>query len=99
MSRSGTVGLSGLIQRRRWREADARVVVAAWQRSGKPKTSDDPFDHWERKRRKCAEVLVPDVLPVPYINGAFVSCDQSLLLLRKEAHNLAIKVDQHFVFL
>jgi len=38
MSRRGTGGITNLVQRRRWREADARAVVAAWQRSGKSKS-------------------------------------------------------------
>ena len=29
-------GISGIVQKRYWREADGRAVVTAWQRSGKP---------------------------------------------------------------
>ncbi len=32
---------------------------------------------WERKRRQCAEVLVPDRIPPGYITGAYVSCEAS----------------------
>jgi ssDNA thymidine ADP-ribosyltransferase, DarT len=32
---------------------------------------------WERKRRQCAEVLVPDRIPPEYITGAYVSCEES----------------------
>lgn len=30
--------------------------------------------YWEKKRRKCAEVLVPDVVDPSFIVGAYVSC-------------------------
>jgi len=36
MARRRTDGISSVVQRQRWTEADGRVVVMAWQRSGKP---------------------------------------------------------------
>ncbi len=35
MSKRRTVGITKVIGKRRWAEADARIVVSAWQRSGK----------------------------------------------------------------
>jgi hypothetical protein len=35
-------------------------------------TSGDPFDYWRRKSIKCAEVLVPQRVPVGLIVGAYV---------------------------
>jgi hypothetical protein len=32
---------------------------------------------YERKRRQCAEVLVPDLIPPEHIAGAYVSCEDS----------------------
>lgn len=36
MSRRGTDGISSVVQRRRWKEAEGQLVVTAWKRSGKP---------------------------------------------------------------
>lgn len=33
--------------------------------------------YWRKKAAKCAEVLVPDVVPPEYITGIYVSCRQS----------------------
>jgi hypothetical protein len=38
---------------------------------------DDQIDHWRHSAQKCAEVLVPDVVPTRYITGAYVSCEES----------------------
>ena len=35
MSKRRTAGISKVIGKRRWAEADARNVVSSWQRSGK----------------------------------------------------------------
>ena len=35
MSKRRTAGISKVIGKRRWAEADARIVVSSWQRSGK----------------------------------------------------------------
>jgi len=35
MSKGSTAGLSQVIVKRRWDEADARIVVSAWRRGGK----------------------------------------------------------------
>jgi ssDNA thymidine ADP-ribosyltransferase, DarT len=37
----------------------------------------DLHTYWDRKRRQCAELLVPDRVPPEYITGAYVSCDES----------------------
>ena len=36
MARRGTEGISSVVQRRRWKEAEGQLVVTAWKRSGKP---------------------------------------------------------------
>jgi hypothetical protein len=36
------------------------------------------YEFYDRKRRQCAEVLVPDCIPPRYIVGAYVSCERSL---------------------
>ena len=62
-------------------------------------TSPDQIDRWERSRRKCAEVLVPDAVPASFIEGAYVSCDESLAELRAVAPELPIEVNRHLFFL
>jgi hypothetical protein len=40
-------------------------------------TSNDYYEGLQRKRRICAEVLVPDNVPVHFIQGIFVSCTET----------------------
>ena len=40
-------------------------------------TSQDYYEYLERKRRKCAEVLVPDRVPPELIVGGYISCPAS----------------------
>ena len=35
------------------------------------------YEYYERKRRRGAELLVPDRIPPDYINGVYVSCDSA----------------------
>ncbi len=51
-----------------------RVFAEYW-------THDDPHEYYEHKRIKCAEVLVPDVVPPQYLVGAYVSCAASRRML------------------
>jgi hypothetical protein len=53
----------------------------------------DEIEKWRHSVEKCAEVLVPDVVPVQYITGAYVSCDLSRQGLQMLAPDLAITVD------
>lgn len=65
-------------------------------------TDDDQFEAWRRKRCICAEVLVPDVVAVRFIDGIYVSCSVSLdkvrQLLRSHplCENLSINADLFF---
>lgn len=62
-------------------------------------TSSDPIEKWERTRRKCAEVLVPDTVSRKKILGAYVSCQEALE--RFEAINVPLEaeIDAHLFFL
>ena len=40
-------------------------------------THPNVYEFYDRKRRQCAEVLVPDRIPPEYITGAYVSCEES----------------------
>jgi hypothetical protein len=44
--------------------------------AGDPRHSN-VYEFYDRKRRQCAEVLVPDRTPSEYITGAYVSCEES----------------------
>jgi ssDNA thymidine ADP-ribosyltransferase, DarT len=38
---------------------------------------EDEREHRRHSAQKCAEVLIPDVVPTRYIVGAYVSCEES----------------------
>ena len=46
---------------------------------------EDLFEKWSRGSKKCAEVLVPDMVPYKYIRGAYVinqDIQKEILLLK-----------------
>jgi hypothetical protein len=61
-------------------------------------THDDQIEQWRHSSQKCAEVLVPDVVPAAYIIGAYVSCDGSRQTLERLAPHLPITVDPELFF-
>jgi len=62
------------------------------------RTHDDQIEQWRHSAQKCAEVLVPDVVPPSYIFGAYVSCTESRELLQGLAPKLSVGVDRHLFF-
>ena len=38
---------------------------------------DDPIEKFRHASIKCAEVLVPDIVPIDFMLGAYVSCEES----------------------
>lgn len=52
-------------------EVDADMTFAEYW------TDPDVYSYWDRKRRKCAEVLVPDRVESRYIVGVYVSCTKA----------------------
>ena len=42
---------------------------------------DDPIEKFRHASIKCAEVLVPDIVPTDFIVGAYVSCEESKIKL------------------
>jgi len=61
-------------------------------------TDPDEFRQWERKRMKCAEVLVPDKVDSGYILGAYVSCDAAKNKMIAAGFSLSITKDTHLFF-
>ena len=56
------------------------------------------IEYWEKKRIKCAEVLVPDRIAPEFINGAYVSCSEAEQKLLDTGFNLPIYIDSHLFF-
>jgi len=61
-------------------------------------TDEDIIREWEKKRKRCAEVLVPHRIEVEYIIGAYVSCEVSAEALRLQGFEKPIAVDAHLFF-
>jgi hypothetical protein len=38
----------------------------------------DQYEYYRKKNAKCAEVLVPDVVPPTFLMGSYVSCQEAL---------------------
>ena len=72
---------------------DADLVFAEYW------TSQDRVDGFRRKAAKCAEVLVPDVVGVGYILGAYVSGPGAAAAVQQVAPNLPLTVVPDFFFL
>jgi hypothetical protein len=61
-------------------------------------THNDQIEQWRHSSEKCAEVLVPDVVPAAYVIGAYVSGNDSRQRLQCLAPNLPITVDPNLFF-
>ncbi len=61
-------------------------------------TDQEPIQKYRKAARKCAEVLVPDVVPAPYITGAYVSCGQSRASFEELQCGLEVIVNVHLFF-
>ena len=60
---------------------------------------EDQKEEWRHTSQKCAEVLVPDVVPATYITGAYASCDGSRQRLAGLAPSLPVTVNRDLFFL
>jgi len=60
---------------------------------------DDQIEQWRHSAQKCAEVLVPDVVPVRCINGAYVSCEESNQALVAAGFNSPVAITGDLFFL
>ena len=61
-------------------------------------TDPDEFKQWEKKRVKCAEVLVPDKIDTTYIIGAYVSCSSSAQAVNYLEVGLSISINPNLFF-
>lgn len=68
-----------------------RVFAEYW-------TDPDPAEQDEKKRVKCAEVLVPDFVPPHLLRGIYVSCSEAARHLHLTAEVLEVTIDEHMFF-
>lgn len=71
---------------------DEERVYAEWW------TDDDIFTHWEKKRQRCAEVLVPDCIPPSFITGCYVHNTQALRTCHTVSPGLKVEVRRDVFF-
>jgi len=62
------------------------------------KHPEDQIDEWRHSAQKCAEVLVPDVVPVRYVTGAFASSGLGEQRLLELAPDLPITINGDLFF-
>lgn len=53
---------------------------------------ENPIEKYRRVSIKCAEVLVPEKVPVDFISGAYVSCEES----RQRLYDILINIKPDF---
>lgn len=61
-------------------------------------TDSNIWTYYEKKRQRCAEVLVPNVIPPQLLIGCYVCESSALQLCRKSAPNLEVVVSKHVFF-
>jgi hypothetical protein len=59
---------------------------------------EDPILYYRKKAAKCAEVLVPDLVPPNYIIGAYASCQEAKSALQALNTNISISINSHLFF-
>jgi hypothetical protein len=75
-----------------WRDLDFdRIYAVDWR-------DEDRFQYYDKKRKKCAEVLVPHEIPAKYLTGAFVVDDSAIPRLITFGFHLPVTVDASIFF-
>ena len=59
---------------------------------------DDMFKTWDQKAKKCAEILVPNLIPYSFIDGAFVVDENSKLKLFELGFSKKIAINKDIFF-
>lgn len=70
---------------------EERVYALSWD-------DDNEWIKKERKRQRCAEVLVPHRVPPEYLLGGYVSAPGGIIACNKLAATLAMEVNGHVYF-
>lgn len=68
-----------------------RICALSWN-------DPDPFVKAEKKRQRCAEVLVPDEVAPSLLIGCYVERIEHLPMCRKELPGLRVEVNTHVFF-
>ena len=77
---------------RQWRALDFdRIYAADWRDA-------DKFEYFDKKRKKCAEALVPHKIAPDYLTGAYVVNDAAARRLVALGFHLPISVDADLFF-
>lgn len=77
---------------KQWELLDFELIYARdW-------THPDRFQYYDRKRKKCAEVLVPHCVGPQFITGAYVMDESASQGLAKAGFGLSITVDSDMFF-
>ena len=58
----------------------------------------DQYAYWDKKRRKCAEVLVPELVSVDHIVGVYVGCDEAVDNLNATGAPIHTTVNEQLFF-
>lgn len=58
----------------------------------------DPVEEWRHKARKCAEVLIPQVVSTDYIQAAYVSGSMGKQRVKAVSNAIEIRVDADLFF-
>jgi len=64
---------------------DQRVYAQSW-------LDDDPWTYWEKKRQRCAEVLVPNAVPTDYLIGCYACSDEAAARCRTHVVGVEVEV-------
>lgn len=70
---------------------EQRVYADYW-------TDPDAWTYYEKKRQRCAEVLVPDLVPPDLLIGCYVCADGVVQVCREAAHDLEVAVNARVFF-
>jgi len=62
-------------------------------------TDPDLFEYWNKKRVKCAEVLIPDRVDPEFIIGAYVSSQESLTRVASLNLGIQLSVNKDLFFI
>lgn len=77
---------------RQWRLLDFdRIYAVDWRDA-------DKFEYYDKKRKKCAEALVPHKVPTDYLTGAYVVNDAAARRLAALGFHLPVTVDADLFF-
>ena len=70
---------------------EQRVYAEYW-------TDSDMWTYFEKKRQRCAEILVPDLVPPGFLIGCYVCADGLVQACQDAAPHLEVAVNARVFF-